>query len=107
MCSCENEVSRAKLVKHLEDAVAEVRPCYRGDVQVVLFGCYSDMSGVFVTVQLTEMERERILAGEQSALNSVRLSPSNLSAMEAPEFSTSEKSDYEGTFPPLPLVCMY
>ena len=45
-------------------------------------------------VQLTEMERERILAGEQSAAVSVRLSPSNLSAMEAPEFSTTGQTDY-------------
>ena len=50
--------------------------------------------------QLTEMERERILAGEQSAMKgSVRLSPSNLSAIEAPEFSSSESGDYnQGVF---------
>lgn len=67
MCCCDEEAMRTKLVKHLDDAVAE----------------------------LTEMERERILAGEQSAMKgSVRLSPSNLSAIEAPEFSSSESGDY-------------
>lgn len=50
--------------------------------------------GYCTILQVDEIERERIAAREAGGMVRGRYSPSNLSAMEAPEFSTESANEF-------------
>ena len=133
MCSCDSAQTQTKLVKHLQDAVAEVGG--RGGVERAEVGVggaewrgqrwvggaeWRGQSGegngietcthslnisyvrewplvlISLCEQVEEIERERIAARESGGVaGGGRYSPGNLSAMEAPEFSTKSANEFQ------------